>query len=311
VRFPGWRVPLVAVALAAVLPIAAPSALATAQEGGVEAELAQIRELVLYARYPEAIEAAERLLAREGLRARQRNAALEVLATAQIADRRADAARATLELLYARDPEHPLSDADASPPVVSAFARARESRPRRVALELRHDPPRTITHRGSPRLDARVVGAADAVDELRLFYRAPGESAFAQVVMSPREGGVWSGRIPVVADAERAMEVDYYFVALAPSGAELARVGSEREPLRLRVLSEDGGAGAAAIPASRRAGGSAEGGGHGGSIAEEPAFWIVLALVVAAGIGAGVGIGVATAPSGPEQGTLGVLVLMH
>ncbi|HJK90782.1 MAG TPA: hypothetical protein RMH26_08660, partial [Polyangiaceae bacterium LLY-WYZ-15_(1-7)] len=44
--------------------------------------LAEIREMILYARYDEAIAAAQSFLEREGLAARDRNIGLEVLATA-------------------------------------------------------------------------------------------------------------------------------------------------------------------------------------------------------------------------------------
>ena len=49
----------------------------------------------------------------------------------------------------------------------------------------------------------------------------------------------------------------------------------------------------------------------GRSIAEEPAFWIVIGLVVVgAAVGTGVGIALSS-EGGPEQGTLGSVVLRH
>src|SRR4051812_24762424 len=84
----------------------------------VDAEIAAIREQVLYASYPDAIAQATALLARTDLTAAQRNTGLELLSVAQIANQEPDAARETLRSLYARDPGFRLTDADASPPVV-------------------------------------------------------------------------------------------------------------------------------------------------------------------------------------------------
>jgi hypothetical protein len=277
----------------------------TAAQDSADEQIAHARELVLYAHYPEAIAVLESLLRRTDLNARQRNAALEVLATAQIADRRMQDARATLEQLYARDPDHRLSDPDASPTVVSAFARIREARPAPIVVELRHVPPGELSGREPPHIELQIGAGADAVDEVRLAYRLPGEPGFAQIVMSRRNGGFYVGRIPVVGRADRAIDIAYYLVAVAPSGAELARIGSAAEPLLIRVPADMLASQArAAVPHP-----SPPPPGHG--LAEEPAFWVVLGLVVSAGIAAGIGIGIAVAPQGPEQGTLGSVVLTH
>lgn len=279
----------------------------------VDAEIAQVREQVLYAAYPDAIAAGQALLARTDLDAAQRNAVLELVATAQIANRQTADARATLATLYGRDPDHRLTDPDASPPVVSAFARAREAHPQAVAIALEHAPPRLV-RREPPSIDVRVGAGADAIHEVRLRYRASGEPGWSQVVMNRRDAATWTGRIPVVGDASRSADVAYYLVALAPSGAELAREGSEAEPLQLRIPAEAPDARAVALDATQR---DAQQGAitgtttPGRSIAEEPAFWIVIGLVVVgAAVGAGVGIALSS-EGGPEQGTLGSVVLRH
>ena len=98
-------------------------ALSTAVPAGAQevpqpdAALAEIREMALYARYREALEAVNRYLERADLTAAQRNAGLEVLATVHIAMRDTTRARVALELLFSRDPGHQLTDPDASPPV--------------------------------------------------------------------------------------------------------------------------------------------------------------------------------------------------
>lgn len=308
------RVPFAAARLAAkilCMALLAPSA-ARAQGASIEAEIARVREQVLYAQYPEAIASGQALLARTDLDARQRNLVLEIVATAQIANRQPDAARATLETLYARDPGHRLSDPDASPPVISAFARAREARPTPVRLVLEHTSPGTLPRREPPLIEVRIAHGSDAVAEVRLAYRTEGEP-WSQVVMNRREAGTWSGRIPVLGSAASAHDVAYYLVALAPSGAELGAVGSQAEPLQLRIPAE------APAPAARQLAERAPARPEpvaspvpgGGNLAEEPALWVILGLVVAGGIAAGVGIGIATQPSGPEQGTLGSVTLMH
>lgn len=296
-----------------LLALAAPSAPASAQESSPDAALAQARELVLFARYPEAVEAGRAILARGDLSAAQRNAALELIATAQIANRQPDDARETLATLYSRDPGHRLADADASPPVISAFARAREARPTPIALELSHESPGTLPRREPPAIELRVGTGADAISEVRLAYRTAGEP-YSQVVMSPRAAGVWTARIPVVGRSDRALDVAYHIVAMAPSGAELGRVGSEAEPLQLRIPAEVPDPSAVAAAAIGDGSGGTTpgdgGGGGGGSVVEEPWFWIVLGLVVAGGVTAGVVVAT-TSGGGPDQGTLGTVTLMR
>ncbi|MCX7808873.1 MAG: hypothetical protein N2515_09705, partial [Deltaproteobacteria bacterium] len=124
--------------------------------------LEQIRELILYANYPEAISQARLLLERNDLDARTRNQLLELLAIAQIADRDMQAARETLELLYRRDPGHVLSDPDASPPVIAAFAQAREAQKKPISVRLIHRPPR-IQNREAIPIEVRFREGGDAV----------------------------------------------------------------------------------------------------------------------------------------------------
>ena len=117
-----------ALGFAAALALLGAAGPAAAQDEEMTAgdELEAIRELTLYARYREALDAVEPFLARTDLTAEQRNSGLEVKAIVHLAIREQRPAQETLELLYRRDPGHRLSDADASPVVVSAFARARE-----------------------------------------------------------------------------------------------------------------------------------------------------------------------------------------
>jgi hypothetical protein len=277
--------------------------LAAAAQGTATAEIAQVREQILYASYPDAIAAAQGALARTDLSAADRNTLLELLATAQIANRQTDDARATLTTLFARDPGHRLTDPDASPPVVSAFARAREARPTPVSVTLEHDSPGTLATRESPVIVVELGGAADAVHEVVLSYRHAGEPGYTRVVMNRRADGAWTGRIPVVGSASEAIDVAYFLTASAPSGTELGHRGSEAEPLDLRIPAD-----AAGVATTGPTGPVVASGG--GDVASEPWFWILIGTV-AVGAGVGIGLGVGLSNQGPESGTLGVVMLEH
>ena len=267
----------------------------------LDAEIAGVREQILYASYPDAIAGATTLLARTDLSAADRNVVLELLATAQIANRETAAANATLATLYARDPGHRLNDADASPPTISAFARAREAHPAPVAVGIDHTSPGVLPTRESPVIVVRLTGAADAVDEVRLAYRHAGEPGYTRVVMNRREDGRWMGRIPVVGSTETALDVVYYLTANAPSGTELSQLGSDAEPLSLRIPADVRGPALVAT-------GPTDGGG--GDVASEPWLWILVGVAVV-GAGVGIGVGVALGGQGPEPGTLGIVTLSH
>jgi hypothetical protein len=279
-------------------------ALATAQTD----PLASVREQILYANYPEAISGANALLARSDLDARTRNSALELLATAQIASRASDDARRTLATLYGRDPGHRLTDPDASPPVVSAFARAREASPPRVEVRIVHRAP-TLTRRESPSIEVQLAAGADAVDEVRLSYRQGAESGWSRVVMNRRPDGTFAARIPVVGAADQAVDVVYHVIATAPSGAELAHSGTEAEPLSLRIPAEAPSL-AARVDASQPATPlQPTQPPSGGSIAEEWWFWTLIGVVVAGAVVTGVVVG--TQSQGIPDGTLGTVTLMR
>lgn len=271
----------------------------------VDAEIAAIREQVLYASYPDAITEAQALLARTDLTAPQRNTGLELLATAQIANQDADAARETLRLLYSRDPGFRLTDPDASPPVVSAFARAREAHPAAVRVTLGHTSPGTLPHRESPTITVHLLDGADAVDEVRLAYRHAGDPGFSRVVLDRRADGSYAGRIPVVGATDQTMDVAYYMTAVSPSGSELGNLGSEAQPLALRIPADT--LRGDSVSRDAIADGPPQ---RGGDVTSEPWFWILLGVVVV-GAGVGIGFGVDAATRGPEPGTLGVVTLMH
>lgn len=269
--------------------------------------LANVREQIMYANYPEAISGANAMLARTDLDARTRNEALELLATAQIASRAPEDARRTLATLYARDPGHRLSDPDASPPVISAFARARESHPTPVEVRIVHRPP-TLTRREAPSIDVTLASNADAVGEVRLVYRQGNEAGWSRVVMNRRPDGTYAARIPVVGASDQAVDVAYHVVATAPSGTELAHAGTEAEPLSLRIPA-DVAVAVSDVPRVDPIDVGDTGDDGGVNVAEEWWFWTLIGVVVAGGVVTGVVIG--TQSQGIPDGTLGTVVLMR
>jgi hypothetical protein len=291
-----------ALALAALVALAP---MAAAQRD----PLADTREQIMYANYPEAIASANAVLARTDIDARTRNTALELLATAQIASRAPDDARATLATLYARDPGHRLSDPDASPPVISAFARAREAQPPPIEVRITHRPP-TLARRESPSIEVSLARNADAIDEVRLVYRQGSEAGWSRVVMTRRPDGTYAARIPVVGPSDQAVDVAYHVLATAPSGTELAHSGTEAEPLSLRIPPEGRSAIVATTgPVIDPTAGTAPTEGGGTNVAEEWWFWTLIGVVVVGGVVTGVVVGTQT--QGIPDGTLGTVVLMR
>jgi len=282
-----------ALLLCASLGAFAPS-LAMAQ-GNPQVVLAQIREHILYARYDEAVAEAHALLQRDDLDAAQRNEGLEVLATAHLANRDMDQANPILRQLYARDPRHRVADADASPMVQGAFQRARENAPAQIDVRLRHDPP-VLEQRESPMIEVSVAEGGDAVEEIHLHYRTGEAPRFARLVLTV-EDGVGHGRIPLVGPMSQEQQVEYFLTAHAPSGYQLAGVGSEGRPLELAVPA--GPLGGPQNPDPLGGGPSDDGeADEGGSL-----WWVGL-LVGVLVVGGALGAYFALRPQAPE-GSLG------
>jgi hypothetical protein len=274
-----------------------------------DAELASIRESLLYARYEDVVASARALVQRADLTAAQRNQALEAKAIADLALDQPDAAEATLRALYARDPGHRLSDADASPTVQAAFARVRESRPDTVPIRLAHEPEGTLANRDSPVVTVGVATGGDAVQEMRLAYRYGGETRFDTTSMRRVDARTAQGRIPLLSEREEAYVVEYFVEALSPSRTVLARAGSRDEPFRL-VVPEAAGSAAPILVAGGVAPGEApRDGGEpgGGSVLSAWWLWTAVVLVLAGGVAAYVLLG---PPSeGPAEGTFGTATL--
>lgn len=274
---------------------------AVAQDAGPT--LDEIREMVLYARYREAIDAAQQYTERDGLSASELNAALEILATAQLATR-SRSANETLSRLYRRDPGHILSDPGASPTVQAAFQRAREETTEHVAPELQHAPA-PLERRTAPVIEVELAENADAVDDVRVSYRQEGEPRYTTVTMEVDDQGVARARLPV-AEGDASYVLEYHIEAAAPSGAVLSRLGDELAPLTLTVPEAPSTASSGLV-----LGGGSEPGTRDdddGGILSQWWFWTVVVLVVGGGVTAGILLS-----SGDDeptmQGSLGTFTL--
>lgn len=203
-----------------------------ARSASGETELERIRELVVRARYEAAERAAERYLTQPGLPAAERNHGLELLGLAQVARRDPDA-EATLRELYRRDPEHSLSDLDASPVIASAFARARENAPPPVRVALDHAPPRKSRSGFTLPVEVEIREGADAVDAVVVTYRVGKASTPTHLVLPRGRDHVARGHLAVPGGPPQ--HVRYHIEARAPSGAVLQAIGSLGDPYELRV----------------------------------------------------------------------------
>lgn len=252
------------------------------------AALSQIREQVLYANYRDALSQVETFLERSDLDPAERNAGLEVLATIHVALRQTSAAEEVLQRLYARDPGHRLTDPDASPPVLSAFGRARANPPPAIEVAVANETPE-LERRGPPQIRVRIGEGLAAVSELRLAYRQ-GASGFRTVVMTLDED-TGAARIPVLEERD-AYSVSYYVEARAPSGHVIGRLGSAGEPITLAVPEAAG-----PVIVTRTTPGASEG-------EDLWWLWLVAGAVVLAG-GAVATYFIIQEVSGPQDGSLG------
>lgn len=302
VRF-SW-VHLGAVALLAVASVPAAAAVAQDAPAADATGLAPIRALMEDARFQEGIEAARNYLEQPGVRARDYDACLELLATAQLAVRDNRGATATLATLYGRDPGHRLSDEDPSPVVQAAFARARAAT---------HAPPAVaispVADYGSSAFTVTVHldTGASLVDEVRLSYRVQGQAAFVHVGMTLLPDGSVQTRTPRDDDIPGEYNVEYFVEAFAPSMTVLTTAGSAEAPLTLTIPPRPVALSAAST-ASHAEDGERAPVPHGGSVAGEWWFWTLIGVVV---VGLGVGAYFLFGPpsQGLQDGTLGNITL--
>lgn len=270
-----------------------------------DAALTNIRDLVLHARYADASTAVDALLGRTDLDATDRNAALEAQAIILIARRHVPEAREVLATLFSRDPDHRIIDPDAGPDVRDAFDRARAEHVAPIAIGIVDDTVRVLEERTTPTVSVHLEAGADAVHELRLLYRNGAGGEIQETVMRLDATRTSAHARTVLLEWTQAYIVEYFVQAYAPSGALLASLGSEAEPMRIEVpeAPPPDEAEVVFVPGGPGAPGESR------SVAEEWWFWTIIGVVVAGGIATGVAVGVTSQPQAEPPGTLGTVRL--
>jgi hypothetical protein len=199
--------------------------------GAARAVLAQAKTALERAQFGSAEQLLAGLLARSSLTARERNDALELFAIVQIAERKEAKARETLELLRARDPDHPRHVLDPGPAVDAAFARVKQSPTAPLQVVLQFSLSRDAS--GRPLLALTLSEGADAVDSVHVFLLEPGEQS-ASHLLSPVSGAA-PLRLVLPEPPRAQSELTLYLEARAPSGSVLGRVGDSAAPMTLPV----------------------------------------------------------------------------
>jgi hypothetical protein len=144
------------------------------------------------------------------------------------------------------------------------------------------------------------------VEELRLHYRQAGDATFTAVVMNIDATGTATARIALAQD-RGGYDLEYHVEALAPSLTPLAAVGSETEPLVIRVPEAPPRRSpvvSAFVDDGRQDLDDEE--SSGGGVLSEWWFWTVVGVVVAGGVSAYVLFGPPSQDGLPDA-TLGSL----
>ncbi len=200
------------------------------QLGGSELDLLQSE--IVHARFRSTLPRIEAFLARRGLEAEQRNRALEMLAVVHLALRQEQEAEKALDNLYKRDPEHRLTQLEAGPMVQAAFSRAREQERESLRVMLHLEKPNPGPKAGPLSIQVRVSEGANAVHELRLWFRdARGE--FVDLLMSRPSMNRARAEVPLLQTGGSHLE--YFVEAVAPSGYSLALLGATEHPLKAEL----------------------------------------------------------------------------
>lgn len=216
-----------------------PAPHAGAQESTAEDALRALRDAVEHAQFARVALDARALLTRDSLCARERNDALEMLAIAQIAARDEIAARATLQELFTRDPNHRPRLRDPGPQVEAAFARA-YAEPRaspQVPLSttaLRDPHGRTV-------IEVELGAGRDAVASVDVFARGEEAAGPVHVVADVESRRQVSVTLPALDPSVLAAphpQLLLYVEARAPSGYVLGSDGTHDRPLKVQLERE-------------------------------------------------------------------------
>lgn len=249
-----------------------------------DAALGAVREMIMYARYEEALAASRGLLARTDISARQRNETLEILAIAQLALRDRRGAEATLQELFGRDPDHRLVDRSSGPTVQAAFDRARESHHPPVHVVLENASPARMAQRQAPLVTVRILEHADAIDELRLSYRQGHEGAYAHMTLGMSDDRSTARARLAAVEGDDGYTVGFFVEALAPSRATIGTLGSGEEPLELAVPEASLETSALRTDMPLEGPEAASTDESGGGVLTQWWFWTAVGVVVAGGV---------------------------
>jgi hypothetical protein len=206
-------------------------ALAVHEEDSARAQLAQTKHALERAHFDEAARLAGELLQLPTLSARLHNAALELLAIAQIAARKERDAQKTLDTLYRRDPEYTRQVSDPGPAVDAAFARAQQGKSLRPEVPMRYMLDRDPELR--MRLAVDLSAERDAVESVHVYVDEGHGTPLWHLVGPVERDQPLSFVLP--APGARTQALRFHAEAHAPSGAVLGRLGEPNAPLTLTV----------------------------------------------------------------------------
>jgi hypothetical protein len=208
---------------------------ARAQETTVERALIGLRDAVQHAQFERAAGEARSLLARDDLRAHQRNDALELLAIAQIAARDEAGAQDTLQELFTRDPDHTPKLRDPGPQVEAAFARAHFAPRPPPHVPITTEAVRDV--HGRTRVEVSLGEGRSAVESVDVIADAEGERVHLVADLQNQQRVALT--LPALVVSKPDPKLALYVEARAPSGYVLGRDGTHDAPLQVRLEPDD------------------------------------------------------------------------
>ena len=211
----------------------------------------------------------------------QRVRAWEVIALARFILADEAGAQGAFERVLELDPGFQLRDTSGSPRIRAFFDRVRREVVPGAAtgdVDLEHAAPAGATAGGRLELEVRVSRGATLVHDVAIVYRPLGVLIYREADTHPAGADRWRAAITLPAARERAT-FEYYVVARAQGGVEVARIAAPDAPLTIAVA-------------------------PGGSVGRRPWYgrWYVIAGVAIVAAGATGAIVAGT--RGPDDGSL-------
>ena len=167
----------------------------------------------------------------------QRVRAWEVIALARFILGDEAGARDAFERVLELDPGFQLRDSSGSPRIRAFFDRLRREVVPGAAtgdIDLEHAAPAGATAGGRLELEVRVSRGATLVHDVAIVYRALGVLTYREAGARAAGADRWRAAITLPAARERGT-FEYYVVARAGDGVELARIAAPDTPLTIAV----------------------------------------------------------------------------